>query len=807
MPLNAWAYPARKTQPAVAAALSRNRGAQPRSGCGVSAPQQRVTPESGHGENPLRCYSGGMLRRVRWMLLVAMAVVAAGVGWVYWRERESRRLSRQAPPSPLPENTSAVAAQWEYEIKSGAQSRILIRASRFEQSKEPPVIHLEGLEMEIRQVDGPRYDLVRSGRGTFSQKDGVLAAEGAVEITLGLTRGAAAPPGRIMKIRTSAVRLEVQTNRAWTEKEAEFEFGAARGRCIGASYDPGAHEIVMESQAELLWTGAAGKPPLQVWASRVLYRELASEIMLTAPSRLVRGGFELRGQDAFVKLNEQGEIDRLETTGATGTDQMPGRRLDYEAGGLTVHFGEKAEVRRIEATQRARLVSTAAAGITEVTSDRLYLDFAAGKSGSELRHALAIGQGHVENRPAAAKGRPPQPVRVLEAEIIHMAMRPGGEEMERVSTDGPGRIEFRPARAEDPFREVKGEPLTLDYGAENALELFRAHKAETRTVKRGRDGKPLETRTRSGELLAKFDTETGALDQLEQWEAFQYEEGPKRAQAERAHYEAKTEKMELRGAARVWDESGMTAAPEITLDQKQDVMTAAGGVSTVMRTQGGGGMIEGGEPLRATSERMRVEDRNNRVLFEGSAVLWQGDMRLRAQRVRIFRKEERVEAEQDVVAEIPDARGGAGGAAGQRVSVVRAPSMVYEGKAKRVVFTGGARLERPAMTVESRELTGYFREETAGGKKETRLERLNAQGAVVIRSEARARKRTGRGEHAEYSLHDDRIVLSGGNPSVEDAEKGITRGAVITWFGRQDRMIVDNEGAGPAVSRVKLKGS
>jgi lipopolysaccharide export system protein LptA len=748
-----------------------------------------------------------MLRRVRWMLLLAMTVVAAGVGWVYWRERESRRSAQQPPPAPLPENTSAVAAQWEYEIKSGAHSRIFIRASRFEQSKEPPLIHLQDLEMEIRQAEGGRYDLVRSPRGTFSQKEGVLTAEGAVEITLGLTRDTAEPPGRIMRIRTSGVRLEVQSNRAWTEKEAEFEFGAARGRCIGAFYDPGTREIVMESQAELEWAGSPDKPPLQVSASRVLYRELASEVMLTAPSRLVRGGFELRGQDAYVKLNEQGEIDRVETTGASGTDRMPARKLDYEAGGLVVHFAEKAEVRRIEATQQAKLTSTAPAGVTMVSAERLYLDFTAGQSGSQLHHALAMGRGRVENRPAARKGQPPQPVRVLEGETIHLAMRPGGEEMERVSTDGPGRAEFLPARPEDPYREVKGDPLTMEYAAANALESFRAVRAETRTVKRGRDGKPVETHTKSSELLAKFDPKTGQLDQLEQWGAFRYEEGPKRAQAERARMEGKTEQIELLGSARVWDETGITAAPEITLNQKQDWMAAAGGVSTVMQSQGGSGLIEGGEPLRATAERMRVEDSNNRILFEGNAVLWQGAMRLRAQRVRIFRKEERLEAEKDVVAEIPDSRGGAKDAKAEKVSVVRAPAMMYEGKAKRALFTGGARLERPDLKVESRELAGFFLEETSAGKKETRLDRLEAQGAVVIRSEGRGRRRTGRGEQAEYFLSEERIVLSGGSPSVEDAEKGVTRGAVITWFGRQDRMIVDNEGAGPAVSRIKQKGS
>jgi lipopolysaccharide export system protein LptA len=749
-----------------------------------------------------------MLRRVRWLLLAAMVAVAGGVGWVYWRERAAREQARTAPPPPLPQNTSAVASQWEYEIKSGAQSRILVRAQRFEQVKEPAEIRLEGLEMEIRQLDGPRYDLVKSPRGTFRQKEGFLTAEGEVEITLGLTRVPGAEAGLVMRIWTSAVSLDVQTNRTWTDQPARFVYGTARGRCVGASFDPGAREIVMEGEAELEWVAGEGKPPLKVQAAKLIYKEATSDVILAAPSRLERGAFELRGQDAFVKLNEEGQLAHVQTTGASGTDRMPGRRLDYTAGELMVYFGPKAEVSKIEATRGARLLSTAGAGVTEVTADRLDLEFGEGKEGSELRHALAMGRSRVESRPAARKDRQGEASRVLESEVIHLSMRAGGEAMEKVWTEAPGRIEFRPARAGEPFREVKGERFTFDYGTENVLERFRATKAETRTVKRGKDGKPLETRTRSDDLLARFDPKTGELEELDQWNGFQYEEGQRRASAERARYELKTERMELRGGARVWDASGVTAAPVIGMDPRQDVMTAGGGVSAVLQQQGKrGGLIEGSEPLRATAERMRVEEGNNRILFEGNAVLWQGEMRLRAQRVRILRKEERLEAEQEVLAEIPDARGGAKGAGAQRVSVVRAPSMVYEGKAGQVRFAGGVRLLRPGMTVESQEMRGYFRQEAAGSGTETRLERLEAERQVVILEEARGRKRTGRGERADYFLEEERMVLRGGNPSVEDAVRGVTRGAVITWYGRQDRMIVDNEGGGPAVSRVKQKGS
>ncbi|MCX7605352.1 MAG: LPS export ABC transporter periplasmic protein LptC, partial [Bryobacteraceae bacterium] len=362
-----------------------------------------------------------MLRRVRWLLLAATAAVAAVVGWVYWHGRALRLAERPVLPAPLPQNTAAVASQWEYEIKSGGQSRILVRASHFEQVKDPPVIYLENLEIEIRQLDGPRYDLVRSPRGTFRQTEGALTAEGEVEITLGLRRPPAEPAERVMKIRTRAVSLDTQTNRAWTAEAAEFEFGTASGRCVGASYDPNAREIVMESEAELRWAAADGRrPPLEVRASKVIYREATADVILMAPSGLRRGGFELRGQDAFVKLDESGRLQHVQTTQASGFDRQSGRLLEFASGELMVSFTPEAEVSRIEATRRARVVSTSAPGVMEVAADRVDLEFEQGRQGAELRHALAMGQGSVESRPAARPGRPPQPARALASEVIHL---------------------------------------------------------------------------------------------------------------------------------------------------------------------------------------------------------------------------------------------------------------------------------------------------------------------------------------------------------------------------------------------------
>jgi lipopolysaccharide export system protein LptA len=74
---------------------------------------------------------------------------------------------------------------------------------------------------------------------------------------------------------------------------------------------------------------------------------------------------------------------------------------------------------------------------------------------------------------------------------------------------------------------------------------------------------------------------------------------------------------------------------------------------------------------------------------------------------------------------------------------------------------------------------------------------------VVERSPQRVRK--GKSDHAEYYLSDERMILSRGTPEVNDSVRGVTRGDIITWFAREDRLIVDNTGSGPAVSRIRQK--
>jgi hypothetical protein len=141
-------------------------------------------------------------------------------------------------------------------------------------------------------------------------------------------------------------------------------------------------------------------------------------------------------------------------------------------------------------------------------------------------------------------------------------------------------------------------------------------------------------------------------------------------------------------------------------------------------------------------------------------------------------------------------------------TVVRADSMDYSDKPKQALYRGGpkepVRLERPAVTVLARSLRAFFvNVPKKGGGEDTQVDRMLCEGAVRMSGSKEGRKRDGESESAEYFPREERLEMWGGNPVVTDSSRGVSRGERITWLAGEDRLIVDNTGSGPAVSRIK----
>jgi lipopolysaccharide export system protein LptA len=274
----------------------------------------------------------------------------------------------------------------------------------------------------------------------------------------------------------------------------------------------------------------------------------------------------------------------------------------------------------------------------------------------------------------------------------------------------------------------------------------------------------------------------------------------------------------LTGKARVWDAAGSTDADRIVMNQRSGALEAAGNVSSTRvqekkpaaaRPGPPSPMLAGDDPVQARAARMTSTDRNQKITYEGGAVMWQGANRLTADRIDIDRTASRLDARGNVNTRFVDREGDAKNEQAKKpeapkkpakagaFTTVVAPEMTWLDKERVAHYRGGVRLTRPGLTVKSLELRAWMNDST--------LEKAFADGTVHITMAAPDRTRTGIGEHGEYFAGDEHMVLTGAPAQFTDTAKGTTRGRELTWYARNDRLLVEGAEAQPAITTFRKK--
>lgn len=746
-------------------------------------------------------------RRTRRLLLAAIAALLFLVGAAYRFQTQWLRRTAPAKPEALPLHLSASAQDWEF-TNSAPDGRpiVAVRARDFRQIKESGLIELEHVELHLFHENGKQYDLVKSAHAQFRQADRSLYSDGEVEIILGVP-AEGPPPGGLVSIHTSGVTFDGQ-GKAVTERPATFLFENGDGRAVGASYDPTAKELLMKSEVELNWH-SPGSTPLHIEAGQLSYKEALSAILLYPWARLEQGPARIEGGDTIVTL-ENGVIRRVESQRAKGSAEYPKQMLEYSAGHLVADVSADGAIEKVVGEPDARLVSTTAGARTTITTARIDLEFVSLDGESVLKRALASGRGVVESRTTA--GPAPGDTRILRSEVIETLMRPGGEEIERVETHAPGRIELIPAAASARRRSMDGERIAMNYAAGNQLETLQAVNVSTRTEPPAQSPRKIAVvQTWSKGLRASFSSKTGQMQRLEQWEDFRYEEGSRQARAGSAAFEPDLNRMILQANARVWDPSGSTSAETIRLEQETGRFTAEGKVASTRlpddparqpargRNADSGltGLVEGNQPVQATADRMISEDGQTRIRYLGRAVLWQKGSRVQADEILIDRAQRRLVASGSVFTEFLDQEPGKR-AGPPEFTRIRAARLVYTDAGRLAHYTGGAALTRPNLKVNGRELRAWLAEPD----EPSRVERFRADGQARIEQVLPDRTRTGTAEQAEYLALEEKLILRGGDPQFVDSLRGATRGAELTYFLNDDRLLVSGQAKQPAFSRI-----
>jgi lipopolysaccharide export system protein LptA len=757
------------------------------------------------------------MRHTRWLFLAAIVAIVFVVGAAYVKRRDL--LERETPvhPKPLETGVDGSADDWVHTVFKGDQKHFTVRAHNIREMKEPNLMELEGVELQLFHDNGEKSDLIRSATAQFDVVAKTLFSDGEVDIIMGVPAGQP-PAGRLLRIHGSGIRFASDTGKATTDRPVTFSFDRGSGSAVGAEYDPSTRELRLQKQVVLDWRGkTADAKPMHVEADQAVYTERDSKVVLFPVSKFTRDTLRMEGGRSDVQL-DKGAIRFAKVQMAHGIHDDPGRKVEYAADELNLNFDDGMVIRTIDGRDHAQLISTSDTARTTVNSDRLDMDFETAGKESTLKSAVATGKSVVQATPLPRPGTQPGDTRVLRSDVVRLAMRPGGKEIDHVETDGPGKLEFIPSQPDQPKRSLQGDRIWVTYGQENRIQSVRSVNASTLTERppKGSKTTATATRTQSKDILATFDPNTSEMVRLEQTTNFQYEEGDRRARGDKATLDQPKDLMTLDGSARIWDPTGSVNADRIVLNQKSGDYTADGHVSSTRQPDRKGAssaMLSNNEVMQAVADRMISTGDNKHIRYEGHARAWQGANRVDADRIEIDRDRRVMEAHGKVVSQFADKsqensqdkKSKTKGPSAPVFTVVRASDLVYTEDTRVAVYQGGVVLTRPALTVNSQELQAFLKPADS----DSSLDKALADGAVKIVSTSAAGKttriRTGTSEHAEYYADEQKVILQKGRPLLVDSVKGNTAAQQLTWWANNDRLVGEGGDSKPAEGTIRKK--
>jgi len=284
----------------------------------------------------------------------------------------------------------------------------------------------------------------------------------------------------------------------------------------------------------------------------------------------------------------------------------------------------------------------------------------------------------------------------------------------------------------------------------------------------------------------------------------------------------------LDGSPVISDAMSRTTAANVTVNQKTGDVRATGGVvSTYIPTAKGDALSLGVGTAHVSADSLSGTVAANRtaVTYLGHARLWQGDSVLDSDQIQLWQDDRKLQATGHVVAVFSQAGGpltalpGKPAASPNKPTLwkITAPTLTYWSDQGKAHLEGGVYADSDQGSLASRTLDVFLTPAApergpAGGPAASpgvpqtgmgggQLNRALAQGAVVVRQG----DRRAMAEQAEYTAADGKFVLSGGQPTIADANSDTTTGRSLTFFVANDTILIDSQEGSRTLTKHRVE--
>jgi lipopolysaccharide export system protein LptA len=762
-------------------------------------------------------------RRQRWLtglVVGGISVTALAVGLTYWIGASHLSGPGKALPSPAPD-VQKQSAGFTFTRSDQGRAVFTVHAARAVSYQQSKSTTLEDVTVEVFGRTGDRGDILRTKRCEYNTLTGDLVGDGPVAIELSAHSSDLPGSGFRGKHRiyleTSKVSFQQDDELAETDEPVKFRMGPASGTALGMVYATreGWLELKRDVAVDLVrGTEKAPQPPVHLTASALRYDKESGKVTLSGPVEVteeLRRGFADR---ADVQLDAHNHVSQVNLEGhAKAIDNVRGVELsgDRVQGDFDAATGQ---LRHITAENDVTGQSRGKASIGHLTAQRADMDFG-GKPPQPLQ-GVATGNVviNLESQPVLnvtqkTAGKGPEK-KTLTAEEVHFSFRRDTHGLKDAETEGPGTLTVTPADRKSGERVITAGQFLMSFDARSRIESLHG-RAPTQVLFRPPANAPAGSTTQQSQadrLDAIFDAGTQTLREVRQTGNFQYRDGDRQASSDEAHYDAQGQTMLLLGHPQVWDASSRIRAQTMTIDLRTNTSTGEGKVQAThlpSPVPGKPAPKTAPAPTNVLADRMVAQRQSQVVRYEGHVRAWQGTDVVESSALDVFRTEKRLSSGSQVVTSFLQPAAMVSGASNSphpsgemRPVTIHADFLEYLDQGRRARYRGNVRMVTESTTVKSDRLDVYF---SQGDSVEgSQVDHAEADGHVKVTQPGRL----GTGDHAEYFAGSGKIVLTGGQPTVVDEEKGSTTGQRLTFYIHDDRLFVDGGDQTPSLSKHRV---
>jgi lipopolysaccharide export system protein LptA len=778
----------------------------------------------------------------------------ATVAGLYFYARWSLRSAVRTIPAKIGLDIQQTAEG--FSISKSVEGRTLFKvsASKAVQFKVGGRAELHDVKIVIYGRDASRFDQITGDDFEYDPNSGDVTAKGRVLIDLeanpeGLRHSDQSPPEQMKQpihLETNGLVFNKNTGDASASGKVVFQTPQAFGSAVGIEYVAKMGMMNLLSTVEL----TVNQPrPVKLNADHGVITKQPHQISLTG-ARMIRDQQRVKSDVATFFLRADNTVERILAEGNVESVLPRGTSSGAIASSSVSSFSSETHERSdraelfLSGTQN-QLTTAILSGNVQMTTvgaqDRgaQPADAAAGRVTLHFAAHQVLKTVHAEDGVRLSqKNSQSAATNVAASSAKSASLVTGGKQdfemtapvmdfivkdgrlLQRAETSGPPQIVItQPGSNQKTV--VTAAKFIAKFTDKNRLATLHGEPDAkiVSSMSAAKEGSPPPPdRVSTSERLDVVFLPEGGVSSITQSGALTYVDGPQKAWAQRGEYTTADQLLVLNGSPRVVDGGMTTTAQTIRMNRATGDAIAEGNVKSTysdLKAQPSGGMLASSDPIHVTSRSMVAHRSSANALYTGDARLWQNANVVEAPSLQFDRDHRSLIAQGNATIQPSTTQ-----PISQPVSTVlvqidktgkvtpvhiTSARLNYADAERRVFLDGGVTAKGADATMTAERMTVFLmpRGQSATAASPTspgQIDRIVAEDKVVVTQPSRHAT----GEKLVYTAADDKFVLTGGTPSIFDAERGKITGDSLTFYRRDDRVLVEGRETSPTVTKTQV---